>query len=125
MSKEVFMENVVGLANDKLQKWNSLDEEAGSFWSEIVENRYDFEVHRNEVETLKKVTKADLLAAFDKFLSAKEGTRRKLEIHAIGSEGDASCGRPKVDPDKCLGENIDEKVQYFHTLAEKTWGKIY
>ena len=32
MSKETYMENIVGLANDKLQKWNSLEEEASSFW---------------------------------------------------------------------------------------------
>ena len=126
MSKETYMENVVGLANDKLQKWNSLEEEASSFWSEIVENRYDFEVHRNEVEALKKLTKEDLLGAFDSFLSPKNSKRRRLEIRAIGAEGVASNGRPEVEPDKCLGETIDEKVQNFHKLsAGKTWGKIF
>jgi secreted Zn-dependent insulinase-like peptidase len=125
MSKETYMENVVGLANDKLQKWNSLEEEASSFWSEIVENRYDFEVHRNEVETLKTLTKEDLLVAFDQFLSPKNSQRRKLEIWAIGAEGVASNGRPEVEPDEFLGETIDEKVHYFHKLSGKTWGKIY
>jgi secreted Zn-dependent insulinase-like peptidase len=125
MSKELFMENVVGLANDKLQKWNSLDEEADHFWTEIVEHRYDFEVHRNEVEYLKKLTKKDLLAAFDTFLSPNNNKRRKLEVRAIGSEGDASRGRPNVELGKYPGEAIDAKIHNFHKVSGKTWGKIY
>merc|ERR1711957_376044 len=68
MKPETFMEHVVGLAKDKLQRYNSLEEEAGSLWSEIVEGRYDFEVHRNEAEVLRQLSKENLIETFDKYL---------------------------------------------------------
>jgi len=127
MSNETFFEHVVGLAKDKLQSFNSLEEESGSLWSEIIENRYDFEVHRNEAEELKKVTKEDILKAFDKWLSPESKNRRKLDVHAIGSaEGIASDGRPTVETSEDIGETIDVKVGAFHKVAAgKTWGSIY
>lgn len=126
MSNETFFEHVVSLAKDKLQMWNSLDEETSSFWSEIVENRYEFEVHRNEVECLKIITKDDVLRAFDKYLSPNNKKRRKLSIHTIGtSEGLASSGRPVVDSDGNIGELIDEQVAAIRKVAGKTYGKIY
>eukprot|EP00957_Ditylum_brightwellii_P100789 7682695-Ditylum_brightwellii.AAC.1 len=70
MKAEAFMEHVVGLTKDKLQRFNSLEEEAGSLWSEIVEGRYDFEVHRNEAEVLRQLSKENLIEAFDKYLLA-------------------------------------------------------
>uniref|UniRef100_A0A7S3Q5Z2 Insulysin n=1 Tax=Chaetoceros debilis TaxID=122233 RepID=A0A7S3Q5Z2_9STRA len=68
MKPETFMEHVVGLAKDKLQRFNSLEEEAGSLWAEIVEGRYDFEVHRNEAEVLRQLSKENLIETFDKYL---------------------------------------------------------
>lgn len=118
MSKSTFMEHVVGLANTKLQKWNSLEEESGSLWSEIVEGRFDFEVHRNEVEALKKVTKEDVLKAFDEYLSATSKKRCKLEVRAVGE----NCSdRPQMSPD-----DYDNEVSNYHKLCNhKTFGKIY
>lgn len=126
MSTETFFEHVVSLAKDKLQMWNSLDEETSSLWSEIVEKRYDFEIHRNEVEYLKTISKDDVLKAFDKYLSTDSKKRRKLTVHAIGtSEGLASNGRPSVGEDEDIGESIDQQVNAFRKTAGKTWGKIY
>ncbi len=48
MSKETSMEHVVGLIKHKLEKYNSLEEEAGNLWYEIVENCYEWECYRNE-----------------------------------------------------------------------------
>jgi len=126
MSNETFFEHVVSLAKDKLQMWNSLEEETGSLWAEIAENRYDFEVHRNEASALKTITKSDLLKVFDKYLSPDHEKRRKLEVHAIGtSEGLASSGRPCVGPDENVGEIIDEQLNAYRKIASKTWGTIY
>ena len=126
MKDETVFEHIVSLAKDKLQMFNSLQEETTSLWSEIVESRYEFEVHRNEAEQLKKITKDDLVKAFDKYLSPASKKRRKLSIHAIGtSEGLASRGRPTVEPDEDIGLLVDTKVSAFREIAGKTWGKIY
>lgn len=126
MSRDTFFEHVVSLAKAKLQKFNSLEEETGSLWSEIVDKRYDFEVHRNEVECLKKKSKEDLLQAFDKWLSPNSNKRRKLVIHAIGtSEGAASDGRPILEVGECVSVSNDSLVDAFHKIAGKTWGKIF
>jgi secreted Zn-dependent insulinase-like peptidase len=126
MNKETFFEHVVSLAKDKLQMWNSLEEETSTLWSEIIENRYDFEIHRNEVECLKKITKDDVLKAFDKHLNPKNKKRRKLDIHTIGTtEGLASDGRPVVSSDDNIGDLINEEVATFRKIAGKSWGKIY
>lgn len=120
MNRQVFMEHVIGLANDKLQKWNSLEEESGSFWSEIVEGRFDFEVHRNEVEALKKVKKADLLDVFHKYISPDNPKRRKLEVRVIGIKE-----RPVLSEGDCAREAGDKMVKDFHKQCKSTWGKIF
>eukprot|EP00557_Chaetoceros_sp_GSL56_P013042 CAMPEP_0176481116 /NCGR_PEP_ID=MMETSP0200_2-20121128/2644_1 /TAXON_ID=947934 /ORGANISM="Chaetoceros sp., Strain GSL56" /LENGTH=1248 /DNA_ID=CAMNT_0017877291 /DNA_START=89 /DNA_END=3832 /DNA_ORIENTATION=- len=107
MSQKSLMEHIVALANNKLQKFNSLEEEADCFWSEIVENRYDFEVHRKEAEALRNITKDHLLQSFDQWLSASNAERRKLEIRTIGtSEGMASEGRPIIGRHESVAEII-------------------
>lgn len=120
MSRQLFMEHVIGLANDKLQKWNSLEEESGSLWSEIVEGRFDFEVHRNEVEALKKVQKSDLLEAFHKYISPDNPNRRKLEVRVIGIKE-----RPVLSEGDCAREVGHKMVKDFHEQFKSTWGEIF
>ncbi len=125
MSKETYMEHVVGLAKNKLEKCNSLEEEAGNLWYEIVESRYDWEVHRNEAHTLRSVTKDQLIKAFDEWLCPSKDNRR-LVVHAIGTkEGLSSTNRPVISPDD-VGNAIDDKVRAFHRASgNKTWGRIF
>jgi nardilysin len=122
MSREEFVEHVIGLAKSKMEKCDSLEEETGEFWYEIIESRYDFEVHRNEAERLRAIQKQDVLDGFDKWLNPKVASRRKIEVCAIGiSEGNASQGRPSVE-DENVNDYIDDKVSEFH---QKTSGKTY
>ena len=126
MSKETYMEHVVGLAKNKLEKFNSLEEEAGSLWYEITERRYDWEVHRNEAHTLRSITKDEVIKAFDDWLCPTKELRRRLIVHAIGTtEGVSSDNRPTI-PSKDVGSAIDNKVKAFHrAVGNKTWGKIF
>ncbi len=126
MSKETYMEHVVGLAKNKLEKYNSLEEEAGNLWYEILENRYDWEVHRNEVHTLRSITKDQVLKAFDDWLCPSNKSRRRLIVHAIGTkEGPSSENRPTIPPEE-VRNVIDEGVKGFHkATGNKTWGKIF
>jgi len=106
-----------------LEKFNSLDEECGYLWGEILEHRYDWEVHRNEALALRSLTKSQVTEAFDMWLYPETKCRRKLSIHAIGiKEGQASIGRPVGSCNKAM---VDDSVKKFHTAAgNKTWGCI-
>lgn len=120
MTKDVFMEHVIGLAKNKLEKCDSLADETGNIWYEIVEMRYDFEAHRNEAECLRSLTKQQVIDGFDRWLNPDNPARRKIEVCAIGlSEGSASIGRPNIDPEN-VNEFIDEQVAEFHRKANWT-----
>ncbi len=129
MSEDTFLEHVVGLAKYKLQRFNSLEEESCTLWSEIIEQRYDFEVHRNEAEVLRQLKKQDLLSAFDNWLcpSHKQTLTRKLTICVIGtadtSVSDQSLVTINAEDAKSA---IDSEVAKFHDSSGKqTWGKVF
>ena len=125
MSKETYMESVVSLAKNKLEKCNSLDEEAGNLWYEIVENRYNWEVQRDEAHVLRSITKDQVIKAFDTWLCPTKDSRRRLIVHAIGTkEGVSSLNRPTIAIED-VGNQIDNRVKAFHkATGNKTWGKI-
>mmetsp|Transcript_4670 Transcript_4670/g.6622 ORF Transcript_4670/g.6622 Transcript_4670/m.6622 type:complete len:1236 (+) Transcript_4670:57-3764(+) len=125
ISDEMLLENLVGLAKNKLQKYNSLEEECINIWSEIIENRYDWEVYRNEAIALRAVTKPQLMSFYDKWIVEQIKNDRVLVVHAIGSsEGAASAGKPSTFGN--TGRQIDAVVSDFHKVAHnKHWGKIF
>lgn len=130
MKDDDFMEQVVGLAKNKLDMFNSLSEECSSLWGEIRDGRNDFQIHRNEAVCLRSVTKERVAAAFDEWLSPTrvDGTpnkRRILVVKVIGpSEGPASGGRPVVDKD-VIRDYVDDSVCSFQkSVGNETWGKI-
>lgn len=126
MNKDTYMENVVGLAKNKLEKCNSLEEEAGNLWYEILEGRYDWEVYRNEAHTLRSITKEQVIKAFDDWLCPTKDCRRRLIIHAIGAKDGASSSNRPIIPTEDVGNAIDNKVRAFHkATGNKTWGKIW
>eukprot|EP00985_Skeletonema_marinoi_P001098 scaffold448_cov107-Skeletonema_marinoi.AAC.2 len=127
MSDESFMEHLVSLAKEKLEMFDSMEDECGSYWSEICEGRFDFEGHRKEVQCLKTITKESLLAAYDDWLhpichKGKPKKRRRVVFHVIGK---GSIGRPTVDDPSEIGEHVDGLVRDFHNSVKgETWGKI-
>jgi secreted Zn-dependent insulinase-like peptidase len=125
MEDNVFMENVVGVAKTKLEKFNSLEDECSSLWSEIMDYNYEWEAWRNDVLSLRSMTKADVLNKFDQWLSPESKSRRIIIVQAIGTtEGAPSEGRPVIEPDE-VWCHIDNKVKAFHAAAgQATWGAI-
>lgn len=127
MSDESFMEHLVSLAKEKLEMFDSMEDECGSYWSEICEGRYDFESHRTEVQCLKSITKESLLTAYDDWLhpvchKGKPKKRRRVVFHVIGK---GKVGRPAVDDSSEIGEIVDGLVRDFHkSVKGETWGKI-
>ena len=129
MEEDAFLAQLVSLAQNKLEAFDSLEDECGSYWSEIVEGRYDWEAYRKEVLCLRQIRKDDVLNVYDEWLNpvcgkGRKKKRRKICVHVIGSgEGEASSGRPDFGVDK-VGDRIDDVVAEFHNSAKETWGKI-
>ena len=129
MTSKDFVENLVALAKDKLDMFNSLAEETSCFWAEIRDCRYDWEVNRNEALALRNVSKKIVLEAFDKWLNPA-GKRRMMVVQVICAQqncekSDASSGRPEVEPAQ-VGAYCDDLVRDFHDICKnQTWGKIF
>jgi len=121
MENHVFIENVVGLAKNKLEMYNSLEEECGDLWSEIVDFRYDWQSHLSEVAHLQNVTKKQVLEAFDSWIfpngvDGKPQSRRLITIVVEGGDNEGN-----KDP----GLIVDERVKQFHEAIEhENWGII-
>ena len=124
MPKEIFSDNLVGLAKIKLQMHNSLDEENGAFWYECTTGRYEWEVHRNEALRLREVTLEDLLSCYDEYFYPgtleKRNERRRITIQVIGS-GKEEDGRPAIEPAK-VDEEVDKSIATFH---KSTGGAVW
>jgi secreted Zn-dependent insulinase-like peptidase len=126
MKEEQFMENLVGLAKTKLERFNSLSEETGCYWTEIIDGRLDWEVYRNEVLALRSLTKDQVLEAFEQWLLPSHGKTRKLVVQVIG-DGSTACGigRPNVDSDD-ISHFITTQVQNLQkVLGKSTWEKVF
>lgn len=131
MKHETYMENVIALAKNKLEMFDSLEAECDHYWSEISEGRYDFETHREEVRCLRSITKEMLIDAYDRWFvpvctKGIDRKRRGLVFHVIGScDGVVSEGRPVItDSNASLGRQVDDLVAQFHTKNKDTWGRI-
>jgi len=131
MDKDTYTEHLVGLAKNKLEMYDSLDEECSSHWSEIIEGRYDFDACRKEAHCLKSITKGKLIKAYDEWLNPEcpKGNpkkRRRMVFQVIGSgDGPVSTGRPVVENWKAVGDEIDDLIKKFHqSVKNETWGRV-
>ena len=132
MDDITFTEHLVGLAKNKLESFDSLEEETSSHWSEIIEGRYDFEAYRKEVQSLRSISKEDLIDAYDEWLNplcpkkGKPKKRRRMVVHVVGSgNGPASLGRPVIEKEAAVGDEVDCALQQFHTsVKHESWGRI-
>eukprot|EP00977_Amphora_coffeiformis_P009566 scaffold2204_cov166-Amphora_coffeaeformis.AAC.26 len=124
MDSTVYMEHLVALASQKLEMFNSMSEETDSYWSEIADGRYQWQVWRDEAICLRGVMKEDVLKAFDKWLHP-ETKRRMLVVQVIGNgETNSSKGRPVVEQDE-LGEYALTQVTKIRASCKnQTWGRI-
>ena len=130
MNNQTYMEHLIGLAKNKLEMFDSLEEECDSHWSEISEGRYDFETRREEVQCLRSITKETLLDAYDRWFmpTCENGVKKKrrgFTFEVIGSgEGDVSNGRPSIGTATNAAEYVDDRVTKFHCKNKDTWGRI-
>jgi secreted Zn-dependent insulinase-like peptidase len=126
MKEEQFMEHLIGLAKTKLERFNSLSEETGCYWTEIVDGRLDWEVYRHEVLALRSLSKDQILESFEQWLLPSHGKSRELVVQVIG-DGSTPCGvgRPEVEIDD-ISHFITNQVQSLRKVVGKSmWEKVY
>merc|ERR1712232_179890 len=113
ISDDLIQENKISLAKHKLHMFNSMDEEVGHFWSEIIEFRYDWEYHRIEAEHLKSFTKEDVVSSFDTWLLSSEGcdnSRRCVVVQVIGGGKENVNGAANASNSNTEDTNHQQKV---------------
>ncbi|GAA5943355.1 hypothetical protein JCM3775_005906 [Rhodotorula graminis] len=80
MSEEDFALEKESLASNKLEKPKSLGQESGRYWSEISSGELDFGHRERQATLVRNLSKPDLVAFFDRFISPMSSTRTKLSI---------------------------------------------
>jgi len=128
MTPQVFLENMVAVAETKLESFTSLEDECNNLWYEVTEKRYDWEVNRNEVVALRSVTLEQTLQAYNEWLFPPSTKRRRLVVQVIGmheEQHNAAIGAGHSTHDE-ISRLIDNQVCIFHdTTRHVSWGKIY
>jgi len=95
MKKEVFLENIVGLAKNKLQAWTTLSEHTNHLFSEITCYRKNFDIHRDEVVKLRTITKEMVKVFFQTKVIGKGS--RVLKVQVIGDGGGEKRDRSELE----------------------------
>ena len=124
MTDTDLMEHLVAVATQKLEMFNSMSEETDAYWDEIVHGRFEWQAWRDEVLALQKLTKEDVVVAFDNWLNP--GNKRKaLAVRVIGGGNtEISIGHPEVDQGE-LANYADEQVERFQQRCKnQVWGRI-
>jgi len=88
MTDDEFKLHVDALALTKLEQPKKMPKQCDIYWNEISSHQYNFDRENIEVEELKKLTKADLLEFFYRFISADSKQRRKLAVYIYPPETD-------------------------------------
>eukprot|EP00929_Paragymnodinium_shiwhaense_P114058 TRINITY_DN82380_c0_g1_i1.p1 TRINITY_DN82380_c0_g1~~TRINITY_DN82380_c0_g1_i1.p1 ORF type:complete len:1178 (-),score=331.73 TRINITY_DN82380_c0_g1_i1:149-3682(-) len=84
MEEEAFRTNVASVVQLKSERDKQLGQETGRHWSEIAKRTYRFGKLQKEIDTLSALSKADVIAFFDKYLAADAPHRRKLSSRVYG-----------------------------------------
>lgn len=122
MKHEDLMQHMIGLAQQKLDMFNSLREETNHHWSEIRDGRYLWDVDREEVLCLSSFTKAEVLAAYDKWLAPEGTSRCRFAVQVVKRED-----MPDGETEQHVEEFNDAQVDSFHKkkCKNQTFGRIY
>ena len=125
MSRQEFLENVNGLAKQKLEAFNSMSEQTGHYWSEIRDRRYEFQSEIDEVIALRRISKSEALEAYDKwFYPIDSKTRRRFSVKIVSVESLIS-EAPNLNQENCNDFN-DENVKLFQeTCKQQMFDRMY
>lgn len=129
MTTNVFLENLISLAETKLESYTSLEDECNQLWYEVAEQRYDWEVNRNEVVALRSITLEQTIKAYDMWLFPPSTKRRRLVVQVIGMHEEQHKSLDNIvihSSHDEISRLIDREVHNFHEITRNVhWGKIY
>ncbi|XP_065349184.1 insulin-degrading enzyme-like [Cloeon dipterum] len=113
MSDEKFERHKQALAALRLEKPKKMKNLTSRYWTEISDQTYCFDRDNIEVESLRKITKDDVIHFYNDHIHPEGAKRRKLAIHVLSTaEGGAG------------NAGADSEMNDFETLLavrEPTW----
>ena len=107
LGEDEFKTQVEALATKRLERPKKLSVRNGRYWSEILSQHYNFDRDAVEVETLRGLTKEDVLTFYRTHI-ADTSSRRKLSCQVVSTcEGGA--GHPDTKPEETPEVEIESK----------------
>ena len=86
MTAETFQSNIQACVLTRTKKDVSLYSQAGRYWKEIEDNAYVFNRKFKTAETLKTVTKEDVMSLFENHIKSDGKYRSKISSHIVGKD---------------------------------------
>ena len=83
MEEDEFSRHKQALTDKRLEKPKKLSSRGARIWQEISTYRFNFNRDEIEVAELSSMSRQDVLAFFDSFLSAHGPHRRKFSVHVV------------------------------------------
>ncbi|MCO5550503.1 hypothetical protein L7F22_003990, partial [Adiantum nelumboides] len=96
ISLEEFENYVEALIEFKLESDHHLTEETDRLWLQITEKRYLFDIHKEEAEELRSMTKIDIMNWYNSYLAPTSSSLRKLTVCVWGSNARGEQGLNKT-----------------------------
>ncbi|KAI9740448.1 MAG: hypothetical protein M1834_005028 [Cirrosporium novae-zelandiae] len=81
LKEEDFERYKHSLITRKLEKIKNLDQEFDRMWNAITNERFNFQQHEQDAETIKILTKADIIDFYKQYIDPRSETRAKLAVH--------------------------------------------
>merc|ERR1711879_488172 len=94
MTDENFEKFQTAQYSEKLEKFTSLNNEASFYWSEIVENTFQFRRAQVEAPLVKTLTKQDLLDFLKKYLLPTSPDSKRLCVFMKGHKKEEGTHKP-------------------------------
>uniref|UniRef100_A0A6A7G622 Insulin-degrading enzyme-like isoform X2 n=1 Tax=Hirondellea gigas TaxID=1518452 RepID=A0A6A7G622_9CRUS len=126
MKPEKFKKYVEAISVILSKKPENLSLQAGKFWSEISRRRYQFDILKDEISTLKKMEKSNVLFVFENsFLPNGEFPLRKVSFGVFGkNSSQCDCGNNCDEAESLkicdvIAEEIETKTRIVYPSLEK------
>jgi len=103
LSEEDFSKFRDALLKTKLEKFTSLNSESNFHWGQIKRNQFCFNRRQIEAALAPKLTKADVIAFYKKYILPTSKTCRKLSIHVVCKPNEK---KPPKEPETKLCEEF-------------------
>ena len=111
MSDEDFESHKRSLVNKRLEKVKNLEQESNRFWHHISSDEYDFQQKEIEAESIRPLSKVDMIKFFEHFIDPTSESRAKMSIHMVAQSTPKDAG-PKLSPEEQKSTFIETLGQY-------------